>query len=215
MAKCEKCKKRKAKRYCIALGASLCPLCCGLLREKEIHCPPTCTFLIQHKPYQEKRVIEKKQTSLSAKELSDEDILKDERMAWLAVHIEIPIKAFAEKNESFKDRDALLALEYTKEKLEKEKGILIMPDEKPALKNEVGEVIYKSIEECRYDKKIIIPGEIDTYKKEEKIKCLERIILSVKYLAKGDFERRNYIQRLLERFAHLKEISRQKMITTL
>lgn len=212
MAKCEKCKKRKAKRYCVALGVSLCPLCCGLLREKEIHCPPNCTFLQQHKPYQEKRIIEKKQTSLSPKDLTEEDILNDERMAWLAFHIEMPIKVFAEKKGAFKDRDALLALEYAKDKATEEKGILIMPDEREVPKNEVGEAIYKSIEECRYEKKVIIPGEMDTYTKEEKIKCLDRIILSVKLLAKRNFEGRHYIQHLLDRFAQLKEISRQKKI---
>jgi len=212
MAKCEKCNKRKAKRYCVALGVSLCPLCCGLLREKEIHCPPSCTYLKQHKPYQEKRIIEKKQTSLTSKELSEEDILSDERMAWLAFHIEMPLKAFAEKKESFKDRDALLALAYAKEKIDKEKSILFMPDERAIPKNKAGEAVYKSIEECRYEKKIIIPGEKDTYEREEKIKCLDRIILSIKLLAKENIEGRNYIQRLLERFAQLKEISRQKKI---
>lgn len=212
MAKCERCNKRKAKRYCVALGVSLCPLCCGLLREKEIHCPSSCTFLKQHKPYQEKRIIEKKQTSLSAKDLSEEDILADERIAWLALHIEMPLKVFSEKKESFKDRDALLALEYAKEKINKGKSVLFMPDEKTTPKNEVGEAIYKSIEDCRYEKKIIIPGKNDTYEREEKIKCLDRIILSVKFLAKENIEGRNYIQRLLKRFAQLKELSHQKKI---
>lgn len=214
MAKCEKCKKRKAKRYCIALGGSLCPLCCGLLREKEIHCPPDCSFLVQHKPYQEKRIFEKKQTSLSAKDLSGEDILKDERMAWLAFHIEIPLKEFAEKKDSFKDIDAILALEYAKEKVDKGKRVLFLPNEKTGPKNDVGEAIYQNIEECRYEKKIILPGVNDIYREEEKIKCLERIILSVKFWAKGSFEDRNYIQQLIERFAHLKELSTQKKIIT-
>lgn len=214
MAKCEKCKKRKAKRYCVALAGSLCPLCCGLLREKEIHCPSDCTFLMQHKPYQEKRILEKKQTSLSAKDLSGEDLLKDERMAWLALHIEIPLKELAGKKESFKDKDALLALEYAKEKIDREKGILIIPDEKAGPKNEAGEAIYQNIEECRYEKKIILPGDKNTYNREEKIKCLERIILSVKFWAKGNFEESNYIQQLLERLAHLKELSTHKKIIT-
>ncbi len=212
MAKCEKCKKRKAKRYCVALGVSLCPLCCGLLREKEIHCPPDCTFLQQHKPYQEKRIIEKKQTSLSQKDLKEEDILNDERIAWLAFHIEMPIKVFAEKKGSFKDRDALLALEYAKAKATAGKGIFLMPDDKEVPRNEAGEAILKSIEECRYEKKVIIPGEIESYTKEEKIKCLDRIILGIKLQAKGNFEGRHYIQRLLDRFDQLKEMSRQKKI---
>ena len=36
----------------MALGEPICSLCCGVLREKEIHCPSNCTFLVKHKPYQ-------------------------------------------------------------------------------------------------------------------------------------------------------------------
>jgi len=212
MAKCFKCGKRKAKRHCIALGVDLCSLCCGLLREKEIHCPPNCTFLRQHKPYQEKRIIAKKESSLSAKELAEEDILKDERMAWLAFHIEAPLAELAAKSADFKDKDVLLALEYARKKVEKGQSALFIPDEKPGPINEAGEAVYQSIEDCRYEKKIIIPGETDTYQKEEKIKCLDRIIYSVRLWAKGDYEQRRYLEQLFEQFDRLKDLTRQKKI---
>jgi hypothetical protein len=210
MAKCARCKKRKAKRFCLALGESICSLCCGILREKEIHCPSNCTFLIKHKPYQEKRIIGKKQKISSAETLSENDVTKDERLVWLAFYIEMPIKAFAEKNASFMDKDALLALEYAKEKIEKGKGILIVPDEKTGPRNELGEAIYQSVEKCRYEKKIVLPGEKESYSSEEKIKCLERISFSVKYWAKGNYEDRNYTDRLLERFSRLQRSSPTK-----
>jgi len=212
MAKCARCHKRKAKRHCIALGVDLCSLCCGLLREKEIHCPPNCTFLRQHKPYQEKRIIAKKESSLSAKELGEEDILKDERMAWLAFHIEAPLADLAARSLDFKDKDVLLALEYAKKKVEKGQSALFIPDEKPGPINEAGEAVYQSIEDCRYEKKIIIPGETDTYQKEEKIKCLDRIIYSVRLWAKGDYEQRRYLEQLFEQFDRLKDLTRQKKI---
>lgn len=214
MIKCSRCKKRKAKRYCLALGSSLCPLCCGLLRDKEIHCPPNCSFLARHKPYEEKKIVEKKTDSSSRHISAEEDILKDERIAWLAFHIEMPLKQYGEKHESFSDRQAILALEYAKEKIEKERGIIFLPGEKIKPRNEVGEAIYQSVENCRYERKLILPQTLETYKKEEKIKGLERVILSAKFLAKGKYEGRNYIQNLIDRFAKIKALSKEKKIIT-
>jgi hypothetical protein len=214
MAKCSKCKRRKGKRHCAALGDYLCSLCCGLLREKEIHCPQSCTFLKKHRPYQEQLIIKRKPESSPRALSPEEDILNDERMAWLAIHIEAPLKEYAEKKEAFTDREALLSLEYAREKIEKDKGLLFIPEEKSKPKNETGEAIFQNIERCRYERKIILPGEIATYKKEEKIRCLERIILAVKSGAKGNFEGRNYIDQVIKRFARIKDLSRQKKIIT-
>ncbi len=205
MAKCSHCRERKAKRRCPVLGNDLCPLCCGLLREKKIHCPSRCPFLIRHKPYQEKRVIEKKQ-------IFSKDILQDERLGWLALNIEAPLKEYGEKIPAFADRDAILALEYAKEKVEKRKSALILPKEEEKPKNDVGEAIFQSIEQCHYQRKIILPRDLETYKKEEKLKCLENVIVAVKYMAKGNLEGRNYIQDLIRRFARIKELSQQKRI---
>ena len=212
MAKCSKCKKRKGKRYCIALGDYLCSLCCGLLREKEIHCPQNCSFLTKHRPYQEKRIIEKEQTSVIKKTSPEEDILNDERMAWLVFHIEAPLHEFAEKRESFSDKEALLSLEYAREKIDKDKKLLVSPQEEMKPRDEIGEAIYQRIENCRYEKRIILPGEMGIFKNEEKLKCLERVMLTVRSLAKGNFEGRNYIQQLTTRFARIEELSRQKKI---
>ncbi len=214
MAKCSKCKKRKGKRHCVALGDYLCSLCCGLLREKEIHCPQSCTFLEKHKPYQEQRIIEKKQVSFPKGLSPEEDILNDERMAWLAIHIEAPLKEYAEKKESFTDKEALLSLEYAIEKIKKDKGLFFIPEERSKPKNETGEAIFQNIKRCQYERKIILPGDTATYKKEEKIQCLERIMIAVKFWAKGNFEGRNYIDQVIKRFARIKDLSRQKKIIT-
>jgi len=202
------------KRYCVALGDYLCNLCCGLLREKEIFCLQSCSFLEKHRPYQEKRVIEKKEYSLLKKISPEEDILKDERMAWLVFHAEAPLKEYAEKEKSFTDRQALLALEYAKGKIEKEKSLLIKPEDKSKPRNEIGESIYQNIERCRYERKIVIPGETGAYKKDEKIRCLERVMLSIRFWAKGNFEGRNYIEKLISRFSRIEELFRQKKIIT-
>jgi hypothetical protein len=214
MVKCSRCKKRVGKRYCAALGDYLCNLCCGLLREKEISCPPSCSFLEKHRLYQEKRIIERKHSS-PRKVSAEEDILSDERIAWLAFHIEAPLKGYGEKDKSFKDRDALLALEYAREKVEKGKSLLYMPEEKRRPRNEVGEAIYQNIEKCRYEGTIIIPGATNTYKREEKIRCLERVMLSVRFLSKQNFEGRSYIEQLVGRFSKMEDFARQKKIITI
>lgn len=214
MAKCVKCKEKKGKRHCPALGTYLCSLCCGQLREKEIRCPQNCSYLITHKPYQESRIIEKTQASFKKPAPLEEDILKDERIAWLAFHIEAPLKAYGERKVTFSDRDALLALEFAREKIEKNKSFVFMPEGMSGPKNEVGEIIYQSIENCRYEKKIILPGDVLGYKKEEKIKCLERVMLSVSAMSRANLEGRNYIEQLIQRFSKLKEFSSEKKFIT-
>ena len=158
--------------------------------------------------------MEKKPVSSPRALSPEEDILNDERMAWLAVHIEAPLKEYAEKKEAFTDKEALLSLEYAREKIEREKGLLFTPEEKTKPKNEIGEAIFQNIERCRYERRIILPGEVATYKREEKIQCLERIIFGVKFWAKRNFEGRNYIEQVIKRFARIKDLSRQKKIIT-
>jgi hypothetical protein len=42
---CPLCRRRKGRRACPALGASICSLCCGTKRRVEIQCPADCVFL--------------------------------------------------------------------------------------------------------------------------------------------------------------------------
>lgn len=214
MAKCVKCNKRKGKRQCPALGKSICSLCCGQLREKEIHCPPSCSFLALHKSYQDQRILEKRHTERPRPFSHEADVLSDERLAWLVFNIEIPIAQFAGKESAMVDRDALLALEYAREKVEKEKGFIIIPDRRLHPKDDLGEAIFQSLQQCRYEKKIILPGTMQTYKKDEKIRCLDRVIFAVKQIADDNIQGQRYLQQLIERLSKLNELSyRTKIIT--
>jgi hypothetical protein len=215
MAKCPRCNNRKAKRYCSALDESICSLCCGQLREKEVHCPATCSFLSKHKSYQERRIIEKKHVSQRLQALEEEDLLKDERMAWLAFHVEMPMKEYAERNPSFNDREALLALEYVRDKIEKDKGLVLLPDQPMKPQNDLGEAMYSMIERCRFEGRIIMTGKPQTYSKQEKLNVLNRIIGILKHLARGNLEGHSYIQAVTERFAKMKDLSRQKKVLTI
>jgi hypothetical protein len=215
MAKCKKCGHRKAKRHCPALGSDICNLCCGLLREKEIHCPPQCSYLAQHRPYQEKRVLEKKETPRSRREIVKDDIASDDRMRWLLVNAEAPLKEFAEGNPALTDREAILALEYAKEKVEKGRGRLILPGEDHKPKNRLGEAVYKSVDNCRYERPIILTSSLETYKQEEKLRVLRREILTAKAVSEDNLEGRTYLQQIIDRFAKIKDLSQKQKVITL
>jgi hypothetical protein len=42
---CPSCGQRKSRRACPALGANICPVCCGTQRLVEIKCPADCGYL--------------------------------------------------------------------------------------------------------------------------------------------------------------------------
>jgi hypothetical protein len=46
---CPLCEQRKGKRQCPAVGASICPVCCGTKRLVEIRCPESCPYLAEAK----------------------------------------------------------------------------------------------------------------------------------------------------------------------
>ena len=60
MAKCASCGERKGNRLCPGLNASICSLCCGTKREKEIHCLESCQYLKSGKDYQLGREIDRR-----------------------------------------------------------------------------------------------------------------------------------------------------------
>jgi len=208
MARCSRCGLRKSKRHCPALGSDLCALCCGRLREKELRCPQGCSFLARHKPYQENKIIRKKRTF-------SEEVSEDQRLGWLTLNIEAPLLEYAQRNPAFSDRDAILALEYAKEEVESNRSRLILSSPRGGhVKNEAGEAVCGSLEQCRFEKKIILLQDVEKYSSEEKLKCLDNVILGIRYLARGQLAGRAYIQDLARRMDRLKELSSQKKLLT-
>jgi hypothetical protein len=187
------------------LGSSLCPLCCGRLREKELHCPSGCPYLSRHKPYQENKIIQKKRTF-------SEDVLNDERLAWLTWNIEAPLKEFADHHAGFMDRDVILALEYAKNGVGKGRSLVVLAREETRVTNEAGEAVLQSLNQCRFQRKIVLPQNLEAYTSEEKIKCLENTILAVKHLARERLEERTYLQDLTRRWSRLQESSNRAKI---
>ena len=71
MAKCASCGERKGNRFCLGLNVSICSLCCGTKREKEILCVGACEYLKRGKDYQLGREIDKKINSDLQAETAD------------------------------------------------------------------------------------------------------------------------------------------------
>lgn len=42
---CPLCSRRRARRFCPALGQPICSVCCGTKRRTRIACPPDCVYL--------------------------------------------------------------------------------------------------------------------------------------------------------------------------
>ena len=192
------------------MGTSICSLCCGRIREKEINCPSDCVHLQKNKSYQNKRILEKKAPSDAAIPSPEKDILRDKKMAWLALYIESPLGERAARDPNFADKDALTALEYCREKIKQESILIITPKSDLVPKNELGEQIRENIHNCRYEeKKIIVPGDNNTYSREQKIKVLDRIINEIKTWTREGGQKRIFLDRLLERFEKIMRFSRR------
>ncbi len=194
MAVCSQCQKRRAKRRCPALGADLCPLCCGLLRGKKLRCPPACPHLSRHRPYQEQRTIQKTAPRGG-------DLPHDERLDWLILNIESLLERIAAARPEFSDREAVLALEYAREKMEKARPALLVSAEPDRPGDEPGEAVYQAVDRCRYEGPIVLPPPLQVYKKEEKLAGLEQVIRTIKRLAGSRLESRTYLEALARRFA--------------
>lgn len=198
MAQCVRCRKRKAKRFCPALGSPLCSLCCGQLREKELHCPSHCPYLKPHKSYQETKVVQKKRAY-------SEDLLEDERLAWLTLNIEAPLHDLSEKNPRFTDKDAVLALEYAKDRVRKSRSLVVTAGDERRLRNEAGEAVFQNLNQCRFQRQIILPQNLESYTDEEKVKCLDHAISAIQSVTRGNLEGQSYLHDLEHRLARFRK----------
>jgi hypothetical protein len=212
MAKCATCGKRKAKRSCPARRASLCPACCGRLRSRERTCPPTCRHLAEHAPYQERRVLERTARPPAGGFSAPDDPLKDERLAWLAVNAEAPLADLGSRIPEFTDGDAVLALESAKEKIEKGRGLIVLPGADRRTENAAGEAVFQSLERSRFEKSVLLSAESTGYTAEEKIRVLDRLVAYAKAAAGGNIGGRAYLESIIASFAEMKKSAAEPKI---
>lgn len=212
MAKCSNCGRRKAKRACPARGGELCPQCCGVLRDREIHCPPHCPHRERHKPYQDRRLVDRGTESGNPGGRPEDDILGDERLAWLALHANAPLAGIARSQPEFTDTEAVLAMEYAKEKLKKGGGLIVLPGEDRKPQNEAGEAVRRGLESCRFERSVLLVGNPEGYTTDEKVRVLDRLLLAARSFARRNPSGRTYLDRIMAQFAQMREDSAQRRV---
>ncbi|MCX7973544.1 MAG: hypothetical protein N3B16_03490 [Candidatus Aminicenantes bacterium] len=204
MSQCYHCQRRKAKRHCSALRAELCQLCCGELRQKKINCPPSCPYL-QHQTYQEQRKWQKLRNG-------SKEILKDERLAWLAAQIELAVNQLAQQQIITKDYDAFKLLNYARDKIAVSDKIIVLPAETINKKNSPEEALVNFINNVRYEKGLMLSVTSSGYKREEKLKCLEALMAILYEITKGDLSGRIYLEDLARRAEKAQKEKGQKIL---
>jgi len=177
MAKCASCAERKGNRFCPGLNASICSVCCGTKREKEILCLEACEYLRKGKDYQLNREIDKKIRSDLQAETADVFEIDE-----VAVFV-MPLERF------FVDqfyRDKVASDNHIYEALTKiyafQKGIL------PELEgeNKAEELIFKKFNEV--DRRALSLSD------GLKARAILRIIKSIRSSSSGVLGNRNYIE---------------------
>jgi len=108
MAKCVSCGQKKANRYCAALENSICSLCCGTKRQKEIVCFAACEYLKKGTEYQLGREITKEISS--AFQTEADDVFQIGEIADFVLPVEGSFVEWFYHDKSFNDNDIYDAL---------------------------------------------------------------------------------------------------------
>ena len=122
--KCLLCDKRKAKRYCPAKRAEICPVCCGEKRGVEINCPLDCRYFVEGQKQHHMKVMHqrvRKEGAGTYVRRAELYRLNPEIFARLEMTF---ARAFRENND-IKNEDLVRALELVSKTLETEKKGLI------------------------------------------------------------------------------------------
>jgi hypothetical protein len=122
--KCASCGKRKAKRYCPALRASICPVCCGEKRGVEIKCPPDCVYFVEGQKHQQLKVMHQRLRKEGAVSYVRRAELYNRNPAVFARIEKIFADAFR-ANRKLRNDDVVAALALVKSTLDTEKKGLI------------------------------------------------------------------------------------------
>lgn len=124
MTKCISCDKRKAKRYCPALRASICPVCCGEKRGVEIRCPLDCVYFVEGQKHQQLKVMHQRLRKEGAVSYVRRAELYNRNPGVFARIEKIFADAFR-ANRKLRNEDVVRALDLVKSTLDTEKKGLI------------------------------------------------------------------------------------------
>jgi len=152
--KCVICEKRKAKRFCPAKRASICPVCCGEKRGVEINCPPDCRYFVEGQKHQQIKVMHHRLKKEGARSYIRRAELY-QRHPEVFARLE---KIFADSfraNKDLMDSDLVSALELVKNTLETEKkGLIYQHSSENIYANELSTSILVAVTDFNDDPEI-------------------------------------------------------------
>lgn len=106
---CHLCNKRKAERFCPAVGAKICAICCGTEREVTLDCPSDCSWLIAARRYEQshQRPLAPREISFPDVEIPRDFVLEHEE---ILAQLMAAIGGFAAANPALRDSESLDAV---------------------------------------------------------------------------------------------------------
>jgi hypothetical protein len=105
---CKICEKRRARRYCPAVQADICSLCCGTEREVSLSCPLECEYLQEAHRHEKPVPITEAQISYSDVQVTEEFIRDHEELLLFSVY---SLLQAALRTPGALDADVMAALE--------------------------------------------------------------------------------------------------------
>jgi hypothetical protein len=177
MAKCASCRERKGDRFCPGLNASICSLCCGAKREREVRCVGACEYLKKGEHYQLGWEIDKKISSDLQAEASD--VFEMDEVAAFVMALERFFVGQFYSDQEVRDNHIYEALTRI---YAFQKGIL------PGLEGE------KKSEELIFKKFNEVNKRFSDLSDELKCRAILRIIKSVRSSSSSILGNRNYLE---------------------
>jgi hypothetical protein len=156
---------------------------------------------VRHKPYQDRRAAERPDEPAASSGRPGEDVLRDERLSWLALHIDAPLVEIARARPDFTDADAVAAMEYARDKAAKGSGLIMIPGQERVPGHQAGEAVRQSMDACRFERSVLLAGGSEGYTGEEKIRVLDRLIPAARSFARQAPGGRTYLERIAVSFA--------------
>ena len=146
--KCVLCSQRKGKRFCPALGTSICPVCCGEKRVVEISCPPDCEHLVSGQSHQMLRKFVGQLTRENDPHRKRRLYEITNALGPFLARIEEDIVRFASGVRALRDREAAEAVELLRKTYETEQKGIIFEHRSPnplvqSLIRDLGELLEK------------------------------------------------------------------------
>jgi hypothetical protein len=164
-------------------------LCCGRHRRRDIACPPACPYLENRAPGREAGIAGR----------DEEEFWADDRLVRLLHAASRPLWLLAERLPAFTDADAAAALEYARNETARPRSLIILPGTAEPARHEAGEAVLRSLEEARFEGRIVLAGRDSSFSREDKLKVLDVLLAAATSFSRRNPRGRGFLDRLAGR----------------